>query len=214
MSNFRSFKRCFFISLVLFCGYGSPTNAATINVVETLDAMQWATSSPLFGQNYLISQGDTVNLDITFANNEAIKVTSITSSGFLRFALRNTSGASYTINNVNVTLSDYLTDGSGSNLLTKASESSGSVQLGPFFIKSALGVAPGGFLQFSGFQASFLVSALTTSPTSYVGTFPGALTGLQWGVEVVSAVPVPAAVWLFGTALIGFVGMSRRRKVA
>ena len=27
-------------------------------------------------------------------------------------------------------------------------------------------------------------------------------------------VPVPAAVWLFGTALIGFVGMSRRRKVA
>jgi hypothetical protein len=29
-----------------------------------------------------------------------------------------------------------------------------------------------------------------------------------------SAVPVPAAAWLFGTALIGFVGMSRRRKVA
>jgi hypothetical protein len=29
----------------------------------------------------------------------------------------------------------------------------------------------------------------------------------------VSAVPVPAAVWLFGTALIGFVGMSRRRSV-
>jgi len=29
----------------------------------------------------------------------------------------------------------------------------------------------------------------------------------------VSAVPVPAAVWLFGTALIGFIGMSRRTKV-
>jgi hypothetical protein len=29
-----------------------------------------------------------------------------------------------------------------------------------------------------------------------------------------SAVPVPAAVWLFGTALIGLIGMSRRRKVA
>ena len=27
-------------------------------------------------------------------------------------------------------------------------------------------------------------------------------------------VPVPAAVWLFGTALIGFIGMSRRTKVA
>jgi hypothetical protein len=30
----------------------------------------------------------------------------------------------------------------------------------------------------------------------------------------VSPVPVPAAAWLFGTALIGFVGMSRRTKVA
>jgi hypothetical protein len=28
-----------------------------------------------------------------------------------------------------------------------------------------------------------------------------------------SEVPVPAAFWLFGTALIGFVGMSRRIKV-
>jgi hypothetical protein len=30
----------------------------------------------------------------------------------------------------------------------------------------------------------------------------------------VSNVPVPAAVWLFGTALVGFIGVSRRRKVA
>jgi hypothetical protein len=29
-----------------------------------------------------------------------------------------------------------------------------------------------------------------------------------------SEVPVPAAVWLFGTALVGFVGISRRRKVS
>jgi len=28
----------------------------------------------------------------------------------------------------------------------------------------------------------------------------------------VSAVPVPAAVWLFGSALIGLVGFSKRRK--
>ena len=32
-------------------------------------------------------------------------------------------------------------------------------------------------------------------------------------VDAVSAVPVPAAFWLFGTALIGFIGMSRRTKV-
>jgi len=33
------------------------------------------------------------------------------------------------------------------------------------------------------------------------------------GVEV-SAVPIPAAAWLFGTALIGLVGFSKRRKAA
>jgi hypothetical protein len=30
----------------------------------------------------------------------------------------------------------------------------------------------------------------------------------------IPAVPVPAAFWLFGTALVGFIGISRRRKVA
>ena len=30
----------------------------------------------------------------------------------------------------------------------------------------------------------------------------------------ISGVPVPAAFWLFGTALMGFVGLSRRRKIA
>jgi hypothetical protein len=32
--------------------------------------------------------------------------------------------------------------------------------------------------------------------------------------STIPPVPLPAAVWLFGTALIGFIGMSRRRKVA
>ena len=33
-------------------------------------------------------------------------------------------------------------------------------------------------------------------------------------VSYVSAVPVPAAIWLFGTALVGFAGVARRRKAA
>jgi hypothetical protein len=45
---------------------------------------------------------------------------------------------------------------------------------------------------------------------------------VSWSSEVdfdnvqlsVSAVPVPAAIWLFGTALIGLIGFGKRRKVA
>lgn len=37
---------------------------------------------------------------------------------------------------------------------------------------------------------------------------------MQLHIVPVSAVPIPATVWLFGTALLGFVGMSRRTKVA
>jgi hypothetical protein len=31
--------------------------------------------------------------------------------------------------------------------------------------------------------------------------------------QIASPIPLPAAAWLFGTALIGFVGYSRRRKI-
>jgi hypothetical protein len=37
---------------------------------------------------------------------------------------------------------------------------------------------------------------------------------LNISVAAPSAVPVPAAIWLFGTALIGLVGFSKRRKAA
>ena len=34
------------------------------------------------------------------------------------------------------------------------------------------------------------------------------------GASCVSAVPVPAAIWLFGSGLLGLVGMARRKKAA
>jgi hypothetical protein len=41
-----------------------------------------------------------------------------------------------------------------------------------------------------------------------------ALAGLQIHGVLISAVPVPAAVWLFGSGLIGLAGMARRKKSA
>ena len=48
---------------------------------------------------------------------------------------------------------------------------------------------------------------------AYDGTGSGLSHYLEFGQGMRTAVPVPAAVWLFGTALIGFVGVSRKRKV-
>jgi len=35
----------------------------------------------------------------------------------------------------------------------------------------------------------------------------------QYGIEI-SQVSIPAAVWLFGSGLLGFIGITRRRKTA
>jgi hypothetical protein len=46
----------------------------------------------------------------------------------------------------------------------------------------------------------------------FQGTATGTNGGFVNGGVVLSAVPVPAAAWLFGSALIGMVGVSRSRK--
>lgn len=47
---------------------------------------------------------------------------------------------------------------------------------------------------------------------SLIEDIPGSISNVAiWGK--VSPVPVPAAVWLFGTALLGFIGFSRRTQV-
>ncbi len=71
-------------------------------------------------------------------------------------------------------------------------------------------------------HAALLGMALGTRLLNQNTNVPGEFMDLAWASAVdfdniqlsVSAVPVPAAVWLFGTALIGFIGVSRRRKVA
>jgi hypothetical protein len=37
---------------------------------------------------------------------------------------------------------------------------------------------------------------------------------LTWNSAAVSAVPVPAAVWLFGSGLLGLAGVARRKQSA
>ena len=61
---------------------------------------------------------------------------------------------------------------------------------------------------------SFLGSSISTTPDEF-GLYPTlGITG-HWDVSSFTAtvVPVPAAVWLFGSGLLGLVGVARRKKV-
>ena len=60
---------------------------------------------------------------------------------------------------------------------------------------------------------NFLVALLADNFNIGIHVHSFADGGSESFVTSMSPVPVPAAIWLFGTALIGFVGMSRKTKV-
>jgi hypothetical protein len=62
----------------------------------------------------------------------------------------------------------------------------------------------------SGWIADSAVVALGAN--SYSITFGTGANVIEVDVQVVSAIPVPAAVWLFGSGLLGLVGIARRKK--
>ena len=43
------------------------------------------------------------------------------------------------------------------------------------------------------------------------GTFTLTANGLQYAAAAPAATPIPAAVWLLGSAMVGLVGVARRR---
>jgi len=65
---------------------------------------------------------------------------------------------------------------------------------------TAMGMAPADAV-----SARLLLLHVLTPPAPGNGT-------VRWDDASISAVPVPAAVWLFGSGLIGLIGIARRRK--
>ena len=74
----------------------------------------------------------------------------------------------------------------------------------------------------SGFQGAWSSSATPVGAGDYVFTLPGTQAGdVAFNVTLVGGddtptpeVPLPAAAWLFGSALVGMAGVARRRKNA
>jgi PEP-CTERM motif len=46
-----------------------------------------------------------------------------------------------------------------------------------------------------------------------INTLPGEM-NISTNINAVSSVPLPGALWLFGSALVGFLGFTNRRKLS
>lgn len=81
-----------------------------------------------------------------------------------------------------------------------------------FDIEGSTATGSVGSFSGTGLPIDFVTGVLTAG-TVYNLTIVGDATGLAGGdyTGSITAVPVPAAAWLFGSALIGLAGMSRRR---
>lgn len=94
---------------------------------------------------------------------------------------------------------------------------------GCLFVQNCLigtpyGFSAGGVLFFLAINYEFGGLTDTTSGPNILSTTsnsplnPDLFVWARWTPQA-PVIPVPAAVWLFGTALVGFVGYSRRRKI-
>ena len=65
-----------------------------------------------------------------------------------------------------------------------------------------------------GTAASNAADGIMGLPMPQNGPFAGFNANFNANLAPVSTVPVPAAVWLFGSGLLGLVGIARRKKKA
>ena len=133
---------------------------------------------------------------------------------------------SYGDNNVDLsplTLLDKTSDNNdlleGVLTINQPSTGQGDFSIGatPGYINLVLVIKDGnlGGLQWGAFSLAALTGTwkLQDSTGKFMGLSGAELWGEASPLPGPSPVPVPAAVWLFGTALVGFIGLSRRTRV-
>ena len=170
-------------TLLLMFSLGT-ANAALVNYVITGDVLSGDDFAPnVFG----LTAGDTITATGIF-NDSALT----SGSGFIDFS--SGSGNTMTIN-------------VGTEIFTAANDTDFGTGGGPSITLSSLSLADFDFQAFMGSNGA--VADFNSNFTSF-DDFDMLVGDWQTDIQI-TAVPVPAAVWLFGSGLIGLAGVARRK---
>ena len=196
MLYLRSFNRFILTSLALLVLSNSPVNAALILQDQSGGATQILVASPI-GQSFTAEDAMISSFAFSFSD-----VNSMSSNGNTSIHLYEGVGNTGTRLH---TETQILTAGLF-NQFVDFDFSSVSLNLGSFY--TAIVERP---------NARWAVETGLSGGSQYIGgdmiNGGNVITtnDLRFRVTPLSAVPVPAAVWLFGTALIGLVGFGKRK---
>jgi len=212
------------VCTVLFAALAAPVSAATINYANTVDSSIWLDPYDRCGG------GLGVVGCFSFSPGNSIQITSGTASGFTggisgQFGVGAINSA---INSLGVTESagvngnGVLTIFDGSAVLTADLTWVNIATFGIAGSLNALGSANLRHISYSGMNGDLVALANTgagtqtatfqfTSPTSLTNLFTTSTSVASTSFSgSISTVPVPAAVWLLGSALLGLAGAARR----
>jgi len=200
----------------------TPVNAATINLSYQFDLDSGISQFEIGGagsgtsvyrtlfdtsQSFTIVDGDTVNIDVSFLNNKALlisdnvgSISTGTESIKLEMPLTGL-GVNYADTVVDIT--GYAGDVNGTQFSSFGLGSSGGI-----FPGTNGNITDASFVM-TDFSVSFTVQSGITTPATFDSVRLAVTTGTVANV-VVSAVPVPAAFWLFSSGLLGLIGLSRK----
>ena len=202
MLHIRPFNRFILISLVLLGLSVSSASAATLTVVG--GELQGATGVLVGGISYNVSFEDGSCISLFGGCDEAAD-----------FTFHNSADA----DSASAALLTQVFDGGAfaddTNVIRGIDTLDSAHLWTPWELASIGGIpavySSGAFLEGAGVGYDVLVCSVCLVQPNADLAESGFATYAIW--TPVSAVPVPAAVWLFGTALIGFVGVARKRKV-
>lgn len=198
-------KKLAVLALSLLAASLAQAGVVNVNLSYNLASLgnpDFSASSPV-----TIANGDTVTLNVTFANNKALTVyDSGSSESVFLWLTGNDNNSIFTINNIDLQFQGFSSTGGAGSHYTKPTESSGQAHIGATFFDF---LTAGQSVTFSGYSLSFTVGNIQKSPYTYNGVW--IITGGRNTVGDAQQLPEPATLALTGLALAGLGAVRSRR---